>query len=353
MRHKRKAQPLALLLATAVALSSWTTSPPVAQAFTALSIPRGRSPAGLFMSSPPAQVEQQQQQQQQVNEVGNEVDGSKSWTDDGFVFGLDGSGLERPTGRNPSVVVDGDSLETQPYQVAMVACTFAVHSVFLAMAFQGMVAAAGGAVAAAAVQAALMTVASWLLADFGSGVLHWSVDNYGNGKTPIMGSIIAAFQGHHSAPWTITQRGFCNNVHKLCIPFGPVPVAIISALTGFNPFATFFLTTFCIFEIMSQEFHKWSHQLKSESPAWVNWLQKVGLTVGRKPHAQHHLAPYDGNYCIISGACNGALDRSGFFRRLEHVVYNLNGVESNAWKLDPELRARTLAGDYGLKPATK
>lgn len=112
------------------------------------------------------------------------------------------------------------------------------------------------------------------------------------------------------------------------------------------PSLTFFLSTFCVFEILSQEFHKWSHQRKSETAEWVNWLQNVGLTIGRKPHAQHHLAPFDGNYCIISGMCNPVLDESGFFRRLEHAIYNWNGVESNAWKLDPELRDRTLRGDY-------
>jgi ubiquitin-conjugating enzyme E2 variant len=101
-----------------------------------------------------------------------------------------------------------------------------------------------------------------------------------------------------------------------------------------------------VLEILSQEFHKWSHQLKSEVPAWVNVLQDSGLTIARKPHAQHHLAPYDGNYCIISGICNPILDRTGFFRRLEHIVYKLNGVESNAWKLDPQLKQKTLSGDY-------
>ena len=186
----------------------------------------------------------------------------------------------------------------------------------------------------------------WLLADFGSGVLHWSVDNYGNGRTPIMGGIIAAFQGHHSAPWTITQRGFCNNVYKLCLPFGILPVALISAVAG--PFTTYFWTTFCVFEILSQEFHKWSHMLPSETPVWVNRFQKWGLTVSRKAHAQHHLEPFEGNYSIISGATNGVLDQAGFFRRLEHLIYKWNGVESNAWKLDPVLRQRTLAGDYRL-----
>lgn len=101
-------------------------------------------------------------------------------------------------------------------------------------------------------------------------------------------------------------------------------------------------------EILSQEFHKWSHMTKGECPGWVNWLQEAGLTISRKPHALHHKAPYDGNYCIISGICNEALDESGFFRWLEHAVYRLNGVESNAWKLDPVLRARTLRGEYSM-----
>ena len=57
-------------------------------------------------------------------------------------------------------------------------------------------------------------------------------------------------------------------------------------------------------------------------------------------------APYDGNYCIINGWSNNILDSTGFFRRLEHIVFKYNGVESNSWKLDPELKERTLRGDY-------
>ena len=101
-------------------------------------------------------------------------------------------------------------------------------------------------------------------------------------------------------------------------------------------------------EILSQEFHKWSHMTKKEVPSWVNTLQDLGVSIGRVPHAKHHLAPYDGNYCIVSGLCNEALDRSGFFRWMEHRVYEIHGVEANAWRLDPELRARTLRGNYRL-----
>ena len=44
---------------------------------------------------------------------------------------------------------------------------------------------------------------------------HFFVDNYGDGETPVFGGQIAAFQGHHQRPWTITEREFSNNVHKV------------------------------------------------------------------------------------------------------------------------------------------
>ena len=156
----------------------------------------------------------------------------KSYLDDGFVFGLDGSGLDRPKGKEASVVVEGDSLETTPQQVGIVSATFAGQAFFAANAIHNLLVQTDGNVEQTALVSVATILASWVAADFGSGVLHWSVDNYGNGRTPIMGNIIAAFQGHHSAPWTITYRGFCNNVWKLCIPFGVPTVAAISYLAG-------------------------------------------------------------------------------------------------------------------------
>jgi len=279
-------------------------------------------------------------------EAAAEAEAKKSYLDDGFVFGLVGSGLERPTGKVAQVVVEGDSLETTPLQRTIVWTTLIGNALFAASALQQMLLLNNGNVVQTTIQAVVLAISSWMFADFGSGVLHWSVDNYGNGRTPVMGGIIAAFQGHHSAPWTITERGFENNVYKLCAPFGIVTVGLISLLAG--PFTSWFMSIFCTMEILSQEFHKWSHTTKSQVPSWTNKLQEWGVTIGRTPHAQHHIAPYDGNYCIVSGICNPTLDKYGIFRRMEHLVYKLNGVESNAWKLDPELKQRTLEGNYML-----
>ena len=172
----------------------------------------------------------------------NEMNRQRSYLDDGFVFGLDGSGLERPKGKVASVVVEGDSLETTPQQVGIVAATFLGHALLAVNAIHGLYSQTDGSVESTAMYSIATVIASWIAADFGSGVFHWSVDNYGNGRTPVMGNIIAAFQGHHSAPWTITYRGFCNNVWKLCIPFGVPTVAAITFVAGpENPMGEFMM----------------------------------------------------------------------------------------------------------------
>lgn len=162
----------------------------------------------------------------------NEVATQKKYLEDGFIFGLESSGLERPKGKNANVVVEGDSLETTPKQVAIVSATFAGHALIAANAIHTLLENTGGNVELTAATSLATIVSSWVLADLGSGIFHWSVDNYGNGSTPVMGNIIAAFQGHHSAQWTITYRGFCNNVWKLCIPFGVPTAGVIALLAG-------------------------------------------------------------------------------------------------------------------------
>ena len=167
-----------------------------------------------------------------------------------------------------------------------------------------------------------------LFSDLFSGVFHWSVDNYGSGKTPIMGGVIEAFQGHHDAPWTITHRPFANNVHKICKITTPAILALTFLHTA--PLVALFATLFFNLQVLSQEFHKLSHL--SKPPAWAIKLQDLGMIISRKEHGQHHSSPFESNYCILTGTCNAALDQSGFFRRLERIVYETTGVEPNCWK---------------------
>ncbi|CAD5329187.1 unnamed protein product [Arabidopsis thaliana] len=176
---------------------------------------------------------------------------------------------------------------------------------------------------------ALAGYAGYILADLGSGVYHWAIDNYGDESTPVVGTQIEAFQGHHKWPWTITRRQFANNLHALAqvITFTVLPLDLAFNDPVFHGFVCTF--AFCI--LFSQQFHAWAHGTKSKLPPLVVALQDMGLLVSRRQHAEHHRAPYNNNYCIVSGAWNNVLDESKVFEALEMVFYFQLGVRPRSW----------------------
>ncbi|KAI3855773.1 hypothetical protein MKX03_033453 [Papaver bracteatum] len=169
----------------------------------------------------------------------------------------------------------------------------------------------------------------YLLADLGSGVYHWAIDNYGDATTPLVGAQIEAFQGHHRFPWTITRREFANNLHALArvITFTVLPIGLVSNEPVFNAFVGMFGG--CI--MFSQQFHAWAHGTKSKLPSVVLALQDSGVLVSRAEHGAHHHAPYNNNYCIVSGAWNKILDENNVFEALEMILYFRLGVRPRSW----------------------
>ncbi|KAJ1460921.1 Kua-ubiquitin conjugating enzyme hybrid localization domain-containing protein [Pelagophyceae sp. CCMP2097] len=222
----------------------------------------------------------------------------------------------------PVLTLPGDTLETRPPHVALLAgCT--------------VVAAAGAARAASRLGAptAVAAVAAGVgLADLFSGVFHWATDNYGGIDTPIFGQACAAFQGHHLAPWTITYRSTSNNVHKIAKAATP---AIAAAAMLAPPALGLSLVVMFYGQVLAQEFHKWSHFPPSEQPPLMRRLQRWGLALSTAEHGRHHTQPYHAHYCIFNGMLNQALDKSNFWRRLEACVFRFNGAEPNCW-LDGE-----------------
>ena len=169
----------------------------------------------------------------------------------------------------------------------------------------------------------------YMLADLGSGVYHWGIDNYGDGSTPVFGSQIEAFQGHHKWPWTITRRQFANNLHALAraVTFTVLPLDLICH----DPIAQGFIGVFSGCIMFSQQFHAWAHGTKSRLPPLVLALQEAGVLVSRSQHAAHHRPPYNNNYCIVSGVWNEFLDRQRVFEALEMILYFKLGVRPRSW----------------------
>ena len=87
-----------------------------------------------------------------------------------------------------------------------------------------------------------------MLADLGTGIFHFAVDNYGSGETPVFGNVIAAFQGHHRQPWSITVRGAANNLYPLAKP-ALVSLALLAALPSLSAEADAFLASFIAFVV--------------------------------------------------------------------------------------------------------
>eukprot|EP00415_Alexandrium_ostenfeldii_P001443 UN1443 len=151
------------------------------------------------------------------------------------------------------------------------------------------------------------------------------MDNYGSASTPVFGGQIEAFQGHHEEPWTITHRDFCNNCYPTCIATMPFLAAFVAFVS--QPHVLLWGLIACTGISFCQEFHKWSHTLRSQCNPVVNWLQEKGLLLARKTHLRHHRPPFETNYCIVTGHMNPILDRVNFFRKLEAVVARWTGVQ--------------------------
>lgn len=181
----------------------------------------------------------------------------------------------------------------------------------------------------AAMGAIMAAVTAYVLADLGTGVYHWGVDNYGDASTPVFGPQIDAFQGHHKRPWTITKRQFANNIQALARPATFVLAPFLLAPS--NAYVDSFIGVFMACVVFSQQFHAWAHSRKTDLPAFVIKLQEMGVLVPRKMHGAHHRPPFNVNYCIVSGLWNPLLDHANFFPRLERFILATWGVRPRSW----------------------
>ncbi|KAL3733539.1 hypothetical protein ACJRO7_022976 [Eucalyptus globulus] len=150
----------------------------------------------------------------------------------------------------------------------------------------------------------------YVLADLGSGVYHWGIDNYGDALTLVFGTQIEAFQGHHKWPWTISRRQGADNLHALAcaVVFVVGPIDFICKDPTMLGFVA--VCSGCI--MFGQQFHSRAHSTKSKLPPLVVAPRDLGLLVSRLQHAVHHWEPYNNNYSIVSGVWNEFLDDRKF-----------------------------------------
>jgi ubiquitin-conjugating enzyme E2 variant len=257
-----------------------------------------------------------------------------------------------------TLVLEQDRLESTPQEQLAVGGALLLGCIALFRAFADMgalyspqliPAVAGAAVLFPALQAAI-AIFAFAAADLASGIYHFLLDNYGSRETPIFGEQIAAFQGHHQYPWTITHRDWCNNVYKSCA-MSLLPLTFVTMYGGLDASPNWMTVSFRVFGSVfllsvafAQEFHKWSHMIRP--PPVVRFLQRSGFLISQREHGQHHQSPYHEKYCIVSGWCNHWLDETNFFRHLELWIWRLTGAEPQTWRLGvPNLIASNSKGE--------
>lgn len=167
--------------------------------------------------------------------------------------------------------------------------------------------------------AVLCAFAGLCLADFISGLVHWSADTYGSPSTPIFGGFVRTFREHHADQVDITRHDFIETNGDVCIFSCPVHLTLL--LWVENAFALFLVLGVFVGSYTNSQIHKWAHS--PAPPLLVQACQRARVFLSPAHHARHHSGPHLTHYCITTGWMNAALDRSGFFRKLEWLLQKL------------------------------
>ena len=164
-----------------------------------------------------------------------------------------------------------------------------------------------------------------LVADLGSGFVHWLFDTWFSPDTPWVGrAFVRTFREHHADPTAICRHDFVETNGSNMLAGGALVVAAHGVETIGSSFAAASLLFAAILTAVTAQIHKWAHAPRA--PRVVAWLQRVGLILSPEAHAAHHAAPFDRAYCITCGWLNDALHRVAFFRTLERVVRATTGA---------------------------
>ena len=173
--------------------------------------------------------------------------------------------------------------------------------------------------------AALCCFGGLCIADFMSGLVHWSADTYGSPTMPIFGGFVRTFREHHADQVEITRHDLIETNGDTSIFSLPVHLVLLFLVE--DSFALF-----CVFGVFggsyfNSQIHKWAHL--AERPRAVRFLQRTRFVLSPTHHAHHHAGPHLTHYCITTGWMNTLLDAIGFFRKLEWLLQKV-GIKRTA-----------------------
>jgi plasmanylethanolamine desaturase len=168
----------------------------------------------------------------------------------------------------------------------------------------------------------LKVVATWLVVDWISGVVHWCEDSYGRPSAPYIGRRITKPNlRHHFRPRAfVSNSWYSSSELLLCSCAAAVivagllgrlsPMVVLGAALGAN----------------ANQVHKWSHRTGTENGLLISLAQRLWLVQSPSHHMRHHAGGKDSHYCVLTSFLNPILDGCRFWRGLEWLL-GLVGLE--------------------------
>src|SRR6185436_2493902 len=122
------------------------------------------------------------------------------------------------------------------------------------------------------------------IADFMSGLVHWSADTYGSPTMPIFGGFVRTFREHHADQVDITRHDFIETNGDVCIFSSPAHFVLLFIVQ--DSFALFCVLGMFLGSYTNSQIHKWAHQ--EERPWLIRVCQSLRIVNSPAHHSRHH-----------------------------------------------------------------
>jgi len=159
-------------------------------------------------------------------------------------------------------------------------------------------------------------IATVLIADFISGLVHWTEDTFWTEKTTILGRwLVQPNVQHHNNGAAFVKNNWLQSSWDLL-----AAGLIILAISVVFDVLTWQVCLFLLLSVNANQIHKWSHMNRNQVPLLVALLQKYRFLQTSGHHAHHHRGGKNTHYCVITDYTNPILDKAGFWRALESLL---------------------------------
>lgn len=181
----------------------------------------------------------------------------------------------------------------------------------------------------------LTILASWLIADFLTGLFHWFEDKFMLGTTlQFLESIAEDNDLHHRKPTAMLMSTGWVNMRSSAVAGWPLAALLWWLGCPVIVWLAVFFATF------GNLVHRWSHVPPRDLPRWIRGMQEFGLFMSREHHDLHHrsmkrLIPKHlagCKFCGMTDWLNPTLDAIRFWGGMEWLLCRM-GLKTVAQKL--------------------